>query len=97
MKEFLTYDYKDENDVPRRWSSYQQVDVVKLYEQKLEFGKAEFACAYGGRVFLFSEEKSYKAFIENPKLYLQTPVKMPKKYNIAVIGPRHSGKKTVAQ
>jgi len=32
--------------------------VVKLEQERLVLGKAEFACAYGGRVFLFSSEES---------------------------------------
>jgi len=30
-------------------------------------GKAEFPCAYAGRVFLFSSEENLKAFMANPK------------------------------
>ena len=33
----------------------------------------------------------------NPKKYLQVLPKMPQKYNIAIVGQRQSGKKTIAK
>lgn len=96
MKDLLTQGL-EENDVPRRWSCFQQVDIVRLQQERLVQGKAEFACAYGGRVFLFSSEESQKKFLADPKKYLIVPAKMPRKYNIAILGQRQSGKRTLAR
>jgi len=38
------------------------VDPVQLFNGKLKIGKAEFPCAYAGRVFLFLSEENQKAF-----------------------------------
>lgn len=57
LKDLLTQNL-EENEVPRKWSSFQQIDIVKLFDQKLGLGKAEFACAFAGRVFLFSTEEN---------------------------------------
>ena len=83
LKDLLTSG-QEENEVPRMWSCYQQVDVVALEDQKLLIGKGEFACAYAGRVFLFFSEENQKKFMENPKNYLRVRNKMPARYNISL-------------
>jgi adenylate/nucleoside-diphosphate kinase len=49
-------------------------------------GKAEFACSFAGRVFLFSSEENQKMFLSNPKFFLNLKPQMPKRYNLAIIG-----------
>ncbi len=61
LKDLLTQQL-EENEVPRKWSVFQQVDPVQLFNGKLKTGKAEFPCAYAGRVFLFVSEENQKAF-----------------------------------
>lgn len=87
----------EESKMVRRWSPWQQIDPVDLHKGLVETGKAgEFACEYAGRVFVFTSEENQNAFLANPRKYLQNPPKLPKTYNVAIIGPRRAGKKTMA-
>ena len=45
---------------------------------------------------MFSSEENQNLFFANPRKYLQTPPKLPESYNVAIIGPRKCGKKTMA-
>lgn len=87
----------EEMKLSRRWSAWQQTDPVELTKGRLIPGKAEFACEYAGRVFLFETEENQNAFERNARKYLISPPKLPKTYNIAIIGPRQSGKKTIGR
>ncbi|EGR31735.1 hypothetical protein IMG5_103090 [Ichthyophthirius multifiliis] len=86
----------EETKMVRKWSPWQQVDPVELSKGRLLIGKGEFACDYAGRVFLFENEENQNAFERNARKYLQKEPQLPKTYNIAIIGPRQSGKKTMA-
>jgi YHS domain-containing protein len=70
---------------------------VELSKDKVQPGKFEFGAEYGGCVFVFDNENNLNAFLETPRKYLQTLPKLPKKTNIAIIGPKKSGKKTLAK
>jgi len=81
----------------RKWSPWQQIDPVDLHKGIVENGKAgEFAAEYGGRVFVFSSEENLNNFVANPRRFIKSPPKLPKTYNVAIIGPRKAGKKTMA-
>lgn len=67
---------------------------MELTKNRVVPGKSEFACDYAGRVFLFENEENQVAFEKNARKYLKVPPKLPKTYNVAVIGPALSGKKT---
>ena len=60
-------------------------------------GKFEFAADYAGRVFVFENENNFNAFLDNPRIHLMEPPKLPEKTNICINGPRKSGKKTIAK
>ena len=62
----------------------------------VEPGKTDFPCEFAGRVFMFSSEENQNAFAADPRRYLKTPPKLPKTYNVAIIGPRKGGKRTMA-
>jgi len=59
-------------------------------------GRGDLACDYAGRVFLFAEEKNQEEFLKNPRKFLARKPELPRTYNVAIIGPRKSGKKTFA-
>ena len=42
-------------------------------------------------MFVFSSEENLKAFVLDPKKYLQYKPKMPSKYRIMMIGPKGIG------
>lgn len=48
-------------------------------------------------MFLFDNEQNQTKFLLNPRKYLHVPPKLPKSYNVAIVGPRCSGKRTVAK
>jgi YHS domain-containing protein len=73
------------------------VDPVQLFNGKLKIGKAEFPCAYAGRVFLFLSEENQKAFEQSPRKYINLNPKMPQSYNLAIVGQRQAGKKSLAK
>jgi adenylate/nucleoside-diphosphate kinase len=90
----------DEDGKPfRRWSLFGIVDPVSLNgpENLVKYGKPEQACEYAGRVFTFSSEENQEKFMRNPKPYLTEKPKLPKNYNIAIIGMSKSGKSTFAK
>ena len=60
-------------------------------------GKFEFAAEYAGRVFVFENENNLNKFINCPRNFVQKLPQLPKKTNIAIAGPRKSGKKTLAK
>ena len=60
-------------------------------------GKVEFACDYAGRVFLFDNEENQNRFLMNPRKFLQKPPVLPRTYNVAIIGPRKAGKKSIVK
>ena len=100
LKDLLTQSTEETEvtGLPRRqWSAYRTIDPVALYSGKLVVGKGEFPCAYGGRVFLFETEENQNKFFDNPKRYVNKRPEMPKGYNIALLGPRKSGKTEVAE
>ncbi|CAD8103243.1 unnamed protein product [Paramecium sonneborni] len=95
-KDLLGLNLTDEK-VYRMWSQWQQVDAVELVlKDKIIAGKAEFACEYAGRVFLFDNEDNQNKFINYPRKYLCKAPQLPKTYIVSVQGPKCSGKNTVA-
>jgi adenylate/nucleoside-diphosphate kinase len=94
-KELLTQNL-DEGSIPRTWSTFYQTDPVELSRKRVVTGKTEFSCDYAGRVFLFDSEENLNLFMETPKKFINNVPKMPETYNIAIVGPRQSGKKTLA-
>lgn len=48
-------------------------------------------------MFLFDNEENQNEFAKDPRAVLSREVEMPCGYNVAVIGPRLSGKKTYAR
>ncbi|KAL4506760.1 hypothetical protein ABPG72_001181 [Tetrahymena utriculariae] len=84
----------EEQKLQRCWSPWQQIDPVELFKGRVVVGKSDYACDYAGRVFLFDNEQNQDAFSKNARKYLKKPPQLPKTYNVAIIGPRLSGKKT---
>jgi len=100
LKDLLTQTTEETEvtGLPRRqWSAFRNIDPVALASGKLVVGKGEFPCAYGGRVFVFDSEENMNKFYDNPKKYVNKRPEMPKEYNIAILGPRRSGKNYVAE
>ena len=99
LKDLLTQTTEETEvtGLPRRqWSAFRNIDPVALASGKLVVGKGEFPCAYGGRVFVFDSEENMNKFYDNPKKYVNKRPEMPKEYNIAILGPKKSGKHHVA-
>ena len=96
LKDFLTAGLDDEDlgvTLPaRKWSPFMQTDPVALSKGKLVQGKTEFAAEYASRVFLFENEENAKEFAGKPRKFLLERPRMPKTYNIAILGPHASGK-----
>lgn len=60
-------------------------------------GLPEFACHYANNVFVFTKEENMKAFVEDPRKFLQNgPPQMPSDYRLMVCGPRGAGTHTQA-
>jgi len=97
LKDLLRQGLENEGEPSRRWSPWGTIDPVKLSEGYVLQGKGEFPCEYGGRVFVFVDEESRGKFFNNPKKYLKTPPKMPKTFNLAIIGPPGTGTEAVAE
>eukprot|EP00828_Plagiopyla_frontata_P023696 TRINITY_DN3029_c0_g1_i10.p1 TRINITY_DN3029_c0_g1~~TRINITY_DN3029_c0_g1_i10.p1 ORF type:complete len:1472 (-),score=263.93 TRINITY_DN3029_c0_g1_i10:1139-5554(-) len=96
-KDLLTQGLED-GKVSRVWSKYYQMDPVELQlKGRVVAGKGEFACEFAGRVFLFDNEENQNEFAKNPRSILSREVEMPRGYNVAVVGPKLSGKKTYAR
>jgi len=57
---------------------------------------AENAVAYANNMFVFAEENNMKAFINEPKKYLQAAPQMPSCYRLLMVGPRGIGTHTQA-
>ena len=86
----------EENEVPRKWSIWQQTDPVALYKGKVDVGVGEFPASYAHHVFLFSGEENQKEFMNTPGKFLHKPPFMPGEFRLALLGPRGSGKRTMA-
>lgn len=87
----------EEKNLPRKWSLWKQYDPVALLNGKLIKGKADFACHYCGNVFVFGNEENLKAFMIEPKKYLQEKPKMPEIFRVLLLGPKGAGKHTQAK
>jgi len=96
LKELLSQGLEDGRPA-RKWSAFYQIDPIELFNGKVILGKAEFAVAFAGRVFLFDKEENILEFLKNPCNCLKKRPKMPKGYNISLCGPHLSGKKTYAE
>ena len=46
---------------------------------------------------MFDNEVNLNLFLSNPRKYINKNPVLPKSYNVAIIGPRKSGKKTIAK
>lgn len=80
----------------RKWSPWQQTDAVELAKGRVVPGKTDFPCEYAGRVFLFDNEDNQKAFCDYPRRFLTQLPQIPKSFNIALLGARMSGKRSIA-
>jgi len=85
--------------LPRKsqWSLWRTIDPVALMNGKVEEGLPEFAVHFANNVFVFSTEENMKAFIENPRVYIQKPPEMPPNFRVLMLGPKGVGKMTQAQ
>ncbi len=74
------------------------MDVVELKDKKrVVKGKVEFSGCYADRLFNLESEENLNKFVRQPRGYVsQAPVLTNDLLNIALIGPRESGKKTLA-
>lgn len=48
-------------------------------------------------MFVFSSEENLKAFLAEPKMYLQDRPHMPSNFRLLMLGPKGAGKSTQAQ
>jgi YHS domain-containing protein/transcriptional regulator with XRE-family HTH domain len=87
----------EENHLPRKWSLWKQIDPVALFNGKVIQGTAEFACHFHGNVFVFASEENLKAFLAEPKKYLQARPEMPAIFRVLMLGARGSGRHTQAK
>lgn len=87
----------EENQEPRAWSIWKQIDPVGLEETKLVQGKADYGAEYAGNVFVFDSEENQEKFLKNPQKFLKAPPHMPEEFRLCIIGPRKSGKHTQAE
>jgi hypothetical protein len=60
-------------------------------------GQPEFAAAYANNMFVFADEPNLKAFLLEPKKYLQSEPKLPEKFRLMLTGPKGIGVHTQAQ
>ena len=84
----------EEGSLPRQWSLWKTIDPVSLLSGKVQPGLPEFACHFANNVFVFASEDNLKAFISNPRRYLQTAPEMPKDWRLMITGPSGSGAHT---
>ena len=84
----------EEGALPRKWSLWKQTDPVALCNGKVIQGAPENACHYNGNVFVFASEDNMKAFISEPKKYIQERPNMPSIFRTLLLGPKGSGKHT---
>ena len=54
----------EENQLPRKWSLWKQIDPVALAQGKVVQGLPENAAHYNGNVFVFSTEENIKTFLK---------------------------------
>lgn len=81
----------------RCWSAWGGVDPVELGKNgKMVLGKGEWAAEFGGRLFLFGNEENRNEFLRDGKRFLEKKPKMPKGYNVGIVGMSCTGKKTFA-
>ena len=81
----------------RCWSAWGGVDPVELGKNgRIVVGKGEWAGEFGGRVFLFGSEENRNEFLKDGKRFLEKKPKMPKGYNVGIVGMSCTGKKTYA-
>jgi hypothetical protein len=65
-------------------------------EGKVLQGLPENAAHYHGNVFVFATEDNLKAFLTEPKKYLQDRPVMPSIFRVLMLGPKGVGKHTQA-
>jgi adenylate kinase family enzyme/YHS domain-containing protein len=87
----------EENQEPRSWSIWKQIDPVALYEKKLVQGKPDYAAEYAGHVFVFDSEKNLEKFLINPQKFLKSTPHMPQEFRVCILGPKKSGRHTQAE
>lgn len=81
----------------RCWSAWGGVDPVELGKKgRIVVGKGEWVGEFGGRVFLFGSEENRNEFLRDGKRFLEKKPKMPKGYNVGIVGMSCTGKKTYA-
>eukprot|EP00746_Dinoflagellata_sp_MGD_P167078 gnl/MRDRNA2_/MRDRNA2_97418_c0_seq1.p1 gnl/MRDRNA2_/MRDRNA2_97418_c0~~gnl/MRDRNA2_/MRDRNA2_97418_c0_seq1.p1 ORF type:complete len:2329 (-),score=603.32 gnl/MRDRNA2_/MRDRNA2_97418_c0_seq1:172-7086(-) len=78
LKELLRNGLGDEEvalggPVSRKWSMWQQICPVSLFEKKLLPGAPEFSVDYAGSVFMMNSKEAQTEFKLWPKKYLQEP------------------------
>lgn len=67
-KELMAANIEDPNKPFRRWSKFNQIDIVELYHQnKIIKGKMEYSASYGDRIFVFDSENNQNLFVDNPR------------------------------
>jgi len=83
---------------PTRWGDSGKLCIVALKEGKVRHGLDDFAAKYRGRFYKLSSEEYYQAFLAAPEVYVghdySTKMPVPR---VLIVGPPHSGKKSVAQ
>jgi YHS domain-containing protein/adenylate kinase family enzyme len=87
----------DEGELMRRWSLFYKHDPVALFNKKVQKGLSQFSCEYAGRIFCFANEQNKALFIKDPKPYLLEVPKLPKQFNVSIVGMTNTGKKLYAQ
>lgn len=98
FKELLTAGQDDEEgfQLPKQWSLWKTIDPVSLNRGQVEVGLPEFAAHFGNNVFVFQNEENLKAFVKEPRLYIDKAPEMPKDFRLLMTGPRGIGVRTQA-
>lgn len=60
----------------------------------MEQGVPEFAAHFGNNVFVFQNEDNLKAFVKQPRYYIDQPPEMPPNFRLMMMGPRGIGVRT---
>lgn len=87
----------DEGQLPRQYSLWRTTDPVALKSGRVIPGVGDFAAHYANNVFVFENEENQKAFISEPRKYLQSAPKMPDDYRVMILGPKGAGVRSQAR
>jgi hypothetical protein len=70
-KELITTGIEDGNKPFRRWSKFNQIDIVEMKNNnRIIKGKYENSASYADRIFIFDNENNLNLFLTDPRNYV---------------------------